>query len=164
MIEAKSIISKPIAALRSIIGASPAFMKWSGVDDAQAAAAAVYLVEAPRVRPARFAIVDFGDMLREKIYVSPGKAFEHGKGNTLLAYFRAEITDETNDDAIFEFTNDLGLIWEDIEKDAGDYAKRTLAITSIEMTVRPTRIVHEKQQRVGDYVEAVLSIIYSRQP
>lgn len=158
------LLSEPLTTVRTMVAASAAFQAWAGAADATTAAAAVYLVTSPRHPRPSFALVDFGGLTRERVAVINARRFQQRDGSTMLLYLRADAANADNDDELLSFCNAVGAIWADLETAAGSYAQRTLAISSIDLLIAPTRIVPEKRERAGDYLEAALSLGYTRQP
>lgn len=165
MTAATGILSAPMVALREIVAGTAPFQAWTGTADAAAAAGHGFFDETVRRGvPSRFMLLVHGDLIRDRQSLLNGTRFQHRDGSTLVAYFRATVTDQDDESEWLLFSNAIGAIWADVELAAGQYDRRTLAVTSIELLVAPTRIVPEKRDRAGDYFEAALGFTYSRQP
>jgi hypothetical protein len=158
------ILSEPISTVRGMVAASPTFRDWIDAPDAPEAAKSVYLVTSTRNPKPRFALIDFGQFIRDRHVNTAARPFIQRDGSTIIVYVRASVEDDQDEDALIDFCNAAGGIWTDLEMAAGVYAQRTLAIRSIELIAPPARIVPEKRDRAGDYYEAALSLTYTRQP
>lgn len=162
-------LAEPLCALRNMLLASPAFLAWAGGGDELIAATRVHLVTTPRQPERPMALVDFGQMTRERQAVMNRVRFDHAAGSTLHLYLTADATwgsflTDREEDQTITFCNAVSAIWADLELAAGNLAGRTLPILSIDLAEPPTRIVDEKRKQSGDLFEAVLTVTYTRQP
>jgi len=159
------LLSKPVNALRQLVANSSAFRDWVDAADVNAALLRVHIISTPRNPTSPFALIDFGDFIRDREAVKGGIAFKQRSGSALVLYFRANVDEGTNEpDAALAFCNAIGAVWDDLERAAGVHANRSLPIISMEMLAPPARIVNEKRQQAGDYYECAISLSYSRQP
>jgi hypothetical protein len=155
------ILSEPLATLRSLVSECPSFQTWVGAVDAATAAERIHLIVAPADGPFPCALIDFGDVARERQAITNAARWKMRAGSDLLLWFKAEASGE-EPDATFTFTNAVGAILEEMEARAGDYAKGFPGITVIEMPVPPVRTEEEDRASQGDVFEVCFSCNLSR--
>lgn len=155
------ILSEPLATLRSAIAACPSFQSWVGAADATAALDRIHLLVAPADGPYPFALIDFGDVARERQAITSASRWKMRAGSDVLVWFKAEASGD-EPDATFTFTNALGAILAELEAGAGIYANGTPGLTAIEMPVPPTRTQEEERSTAGDLFECCFSCQMTR--
>jgi hypothetical protein len=173
MTEPDGILSLPLEAAREIIAASTEFQTWTGTASEAAAKERVWPVETPptgedqdieEVAPSPLAIVDYGAFVRERYTVTNSNLFQHSTaGSDVAIYFRAKASGDLPD-AVWNFTNAVGAIIEDMEAWASELQGESLAINRVELTQPPMRVEYTRRERDGDYWECVVTIGFTRQP
>ena len=161
MTTATGILAEPIAIFREMLADSVPFQTWVGAADAAAALAFIHLVTAPAEAGATtHALIDYGDFSRERQKVQGGKVFNQRKPTSFLIYFEGMVDEAnaTEPDALLEYVNALGAIWQDLEIRAGKYTPRTVFVTSIDLSAPPERITPEKSGFAGDFYESVIQV------
>jgi len=155
------ILSEPLATLRLLVAACPAFQAWVGAASESEALDRVHLLVTPENPPHPLALIDFGDVARERQAVTTGGKWKMRSGSDLLLWFRSEASGD-EPDATFTFTNAVGAILEEMEARAGAYALGYPGITSMEMPVPPMRTKEEDRPSEGDIFEVCFACNLSR--
>lgn len=156
------ILSRPLVAMRDLVAASASFQAWVGASDANAAAQRVHLLVAPAhaVRP--FALIDFGDVARERVSVTNRKPWQDRSGSNLLLWIQAEAGGAEEPDATIAFCNAVGALLSDLESASGDQSAPTPSLIVLDLAVPPRRIEEEDRQTQGDYFECCAVATYTR--
>lgn len=158
-------LSRPLAMMRDMIAASAAFQSWTASADATEAATYVHLLAAPANAERPFALVDFGDFVRERDAVQNGIRFRQRiGGSNLVVWFQDDVAPQAVEpDATMEFCNQVGAVWADLELAAGKRNPETLNISQFELVAAPARVEEQDRQSVGDYFECAISPSFSGQ-
>ncbi len=161
-----NILSGPAQGLRALVASLPSFLDLVEKNDPADAINFVHIVSTPRDPSPSFALVDFSQMERERIYINNGRQFEQRDGSSIMLYLRKDVTGIEEPAAILSFLDTVDGIWQQLEMGAGDYSKfrGSLAINRIRILSAPFRITKERKDRAGDYYECVLELDYSRLP
>jgi hypothetical protein len=155
------ILSEPLATLRALLAACPAFQAWVGAASEAEALDRIHLLVAPAEGPYPLALIDFGDVARERQAITNAAKWKMRAGSDLLLWLRSEASGD-EPDATFTFTNAVGAILEEMEARAGDYSKGYPGLTAIEMPVPPQRTEEEDRPSEGDVFEVCFSCTLSR--
>ena len=156
------ILTEPLVALRDLVASSVTFQTWTGSADATTAVARAYLLVAPANAPRPYALIDFGDITRERSVLNGGRSWQTRPGSTMLLWFQADGAGVAEPDASFTFCNAVGGIWEDMEKAAGNYSLASMGVSLIDLPVPPQRTDQEVWDSAGDYFECCLSPSFTR--
>ena len=156
------ILTEPLVALRNLVASSATFQVWTGTADATAAADRVHLLVAPVDATRPYALIDFGDITRERSVLQGGRLWQTRPGSTMLLWFQADGLGVVEPDASIDFCNKVGAIWEDMEKAAGNYSLSTMGVSLIDLPVPPQRTDPEVWDSAGDYFECCLSPSFTR--
>lgn len=161
MTDALGILAEPIAIIRQMLADSVPFQQWVGAANAVEALAFVHLVTAPAsAGNSTHALIDYGDFSRERQRVQGNRIFNQRKPTSFMIYFEGLVDPDNAEepDALLEYINVLGAVWQDLEERAGQYNPRTGFITSIDLSAPPERILPEKSGFVGDFYESVIQV------
>lgn len=156
------ILSQPLAALRALVAASPSWQAWVGASSADEAAQRVHLLVAPVTAPRPYALIDFGDVARERIAVTNRIKWQDRIGSTMLLWIQSDAGNGVEPDATIGFCNRLGAVMTDIETNAGDRVAGFPGLLLIDLVNPPLRVEEQDRQTMGDYFEAGLSLTYAR--
>jgi hypothetical protein len=158
MITPSGFLSTPVASMRAMLAASPAFRTWVGAADADEALAHIYAIAAPRHEVLPMALIEVGEHVRQRSLVAGRYAFENGPGSHLVVSFRMDADGAEEPDAGYAFLNALGAIIVDVEKASGNQSAGIFTIPAISIAAPPQRIRAANRQSVGDYYEAAFII------
>lgn len=151
------IMSKDVAALRSMLSECAAFRTWVNVATPALALPFIHVISTGRNPVLPMALIDIGDWSRTRSVVFSGQKFDFAPGASLVLYLRAAAT-EDEPDAAYRFMNAAGAIIEDLEKLSSTQAKGWPTIPTITLVAAPSRIEPSKRESVGDYYECAFTI------
>lgn len=156
------ILSQPLARMRNLIAASPAFQAWVGASNSLEALPHVHLLSTTRKPSLPLCLIDLGDGFeRVRTTLVNGRPFE--SSGQIVVYFRDLVAPGADPvDAAYAFTNRLGAVWQDFERLAGKPDR--VGITQISLSSPPTRIEADRRQYAGDYFEAAMTCSFQLTP
>ena len=158
MVEPLNSFSKPMDLLRTMVANSTSFQTWVGAVDATAAKAFIHLIRTNPTPTWPLAVIDFGDeygRLRE----SGGSNQVFTQLGSMLLMFEMKVTPFNTDnwqDAGLALTNQVGLILDDIQAQAGQ--PDMLAIKSWELKKLGRTDEDERQSTGNDLYTIVFEI------
>lgn len=157
MVAPLSSLSLPIHYLRETIAFSPAFQAWTGSADEVEARARIHTFGLQTETPTLpLAVVDYRPGGSSRELVSRGSR-NHFTGNALLeVMFLADVTEVTNEDAAFEFMNEVGAVRADMEDLFGTAG--FLDAHRTELVDGPSRPTKEERATAGDVYWAIFEI------
>jgi hypothetical protein len=148
------MFSDMVRGLQLMVADSLAFQSWVGAVDQEEALERVHVISAPIHGPLPMALVEVGELVRQRSMVFSGYQFEYGPGTHLVLSFRSDADGEDEPEAGYSFLNALGGIMEDIEKASGNQATTAFTIPVTSLAAPPQRIISPNRQSIGDYYEA----------
>jgi hypothetical protein len=144
-----NILSLPLAHLRTLIAACPAFQAWTGAANAAAAAARIHLVNLPEgdlTRP--FALIGYGEKWK---YTKIADISFQARGELFVMFEDdvASANQASEADAVIAFMNDVGATLAEMMDFSG--WNGYLHIAEIEIGSVPERFTSEEGQMDEDY-------------
>lgn len=156
------ILSEPLAALRRLVAASPAFQAWTGTGSADEAAQRVHMLVAPMSAPRPYALIDFGDVARERTVITNRRTWQDRIGSTMLLWIQADAGGGEEPDSTIDFCNRVGAVMSDVETLCGDRVNGFPGLILIDLANPPLRVEEQDRQTQGDYFEVGMALTYAR--